>query len=351
MNRYPLWLNYLVLTILMTGALIALPNIYGSAPAIQLAKLDGNPFGDNRIQRVEQVLERNDIKANTIYMQEGRVVIRFNSTNDQTDAVNIFRETFSADSNVAPTVAPNTPEWVRRLGLNPMSLGLDLRGGVYVLLEVDMNSAIESRLVAYEQDFADRLRDQRIRSRPVVDGNQIMVPLRSTEDLERARDIIEEADPELLVFDSADGRSLRVRMNETQIKARQDFAIDQNITTLRNRVDQLGVAEPLVQRQGVNRIVVQLPGVQDPNELDKLLTATATLEFRLVDTTGDTPGSRRYPGRGVPGQLLKRDVIASGNQIVNAESGFSEGQPAVFINLDAAGGCLLYTSPSPRDRG
>ena len=338
MNRYPLWLNCLVLTILVTGALIALPNIYGSAPAIQLAKSDGNPFGDNRIQRVEQVLERNDIKANTIYMQEGRVVIRFNSTNDQADAVNIFRDTFATDSNVAPTVAPNTPEWVRRLGLNPMSLGLDLRGGVYVLLEVDMNSAIESRLVAYEQDFADRLRDQRIRSRPVVDGNQIMVPLRSTEDLERARDIIEEADPDLLVFDSADGRSLRVRMNETQIKARQDFAIEQNITTLRNRVDQLGVAEPLVQRQGVNRIVVQLPGVQDPNELDKILTATATLEFRLVDTTGDTPGSRRYPGRGVPGQLLKRDVIASGNQIVNAESGFSEGQPAVFINLDAAGG-------------
>ena len=144
------------------------------------------------MQRVEQVLERNDIKANTIYMQEGRVVIRFNSTNDQADAVNIFRDTFSADSNVAPTVAPNTPEWVRRLGLNPMSLGLDLRGGVYVLLEVDMNSASESRLVAYEQDFADRLRDQRIRSRPAVDGKQIMVPLRSTEDLERAREIIEE---------------------------------------------------------------------------------------------------------------------------------------------------------------
>ena len=127
-------------------------------------------------------------------------------------------------------------------------------------------------------------------------------------------------------------------MSETQIKARQDFAIEQNITTLRNRVDQLGVAEPLVQRQGVNRIVVQLPGVQDPNQLDEILTATATLEFRLVDTTGDSPGSRRYPGRGVPGQLLKRDVIASGDQIINAESGFSEGQPAVFITLDAAGG-------------
>jgi len=338
MNRYPTWLNLLVLTSLLAAALIALPNLYGTAPAVQLAKTDGSAFGDNRIQRIEQVLDRNDIEADAIYERDGRIVVRFDSTNDQAKAVDAFREAFAADSHVALTDAPKTPAWVRQMGLSPMSLGLDLRGGVYVLLEVDMDSAIESRLVAYEQDFADRLRDERIRSRPTVEGDQVMVPLRSDEDLERAREIIRESDPELLILDGADGRSLRVRMSEAQIRARQDFAIEQNITTLRNRVDQLGVAEPLVQRQGVNRIVVQLPGVQDPNELDKILTATATLEFRLVDTTGDSPGSRRYPGRGVPGQMLKREVIASGDQIVNAESGFSEGQPAVFITLDAAGG-------------
>jgi preprotein translocase subunit SecD len=128
-------------------------------------------------------------------------------------------------------------------------------------------------------------------------------------------------------------------MSPTQITARENFAIEQNVTTLRNRVDQLGVSEPLVQRQGADRIVVQLPGVQDPNRLDDILTATATLEFRLVDTTGDGPGSRRYPGRGdEAAQILQRDVVASGDQIVDAESGFSEGQPAVFINLDGAGG-------------
>src|SRR5690606_7012199 len=138
-------------------------------------------------------------------------------------------------------------------------------------------------------------------------------------------------DNELLVTDGPDGRSLVVRMSEAQITARQNFAIEQNITTLRNRVDQLGVSEPLVQRQGADRIVVQLPGVQDPNRLDDILTATATLEFRLVDMTGDSPGSRRYPGRGNESpQILKRDVVASGDQIVDAESGFSEGQPAVF---------------------
>ena len=338
MNRYPTWLNLLVLTILVVGSLIAMPNIYGSAPAVQLAQSDGNAFAEDRIQRVEQNLELNAITPDAIYLKDGRIVIRFESKNDQSRATEIFRDKFASDTHVALTDAPKTPDWVRLLGLKPMSLGLDLRGGVYVLLEVDMDSAIESRLVAYEQDFAGRLREARIRSRPAVEGNQINIPLRSAEDMERAREVIREADPDLLILDGADGHSLRVRMSEAQIKARQDFAISQNITTLRNRVDQLGVSEPLVQRQGVNRIVVQLPGVQDPNELDKILTATATLEFRLVDTTGDSPGARWYPGRGVPGQKLKRDIIASGDQIINAESGFSEGQPAVFINLDAAGG-------------
>ena len=154
-----------------------------------------------------------------------------------------------------------------------------------------------------------------------------------------ARDVISGADPDLLILDGSDGQSLRVRMTDNQIRARQDFAIEQNITTLRNRVNQLGVAEPLVQRQGVDRIVVQLPGVQDPNRLDDILTATATLEFRLVDATGSNPGSRRYEGRGnESGQMLRREIVVSGDQIIDAESGFSEGSPAVFITLDAAGG-------------
>jgi preprotein translocase subunit SecD len=168
------------------------------------------------------------------------------------------------------------------------------------------------------------------------------VRLTGPEDLQKARDIIADADPDVLISESADGNSLGVRMTEAQIKARQDFAIEQNITTLRNRVNQLGVAEPLVQRQGVDRIVVQLPGVQDPNRLDEILTATATLEFRLVDTSGDEPGSRRYPGRGdEQSAILKRSVVASGDQITDAEAGFSEGSPAVFIKLDAAGGANM----------
>jgi preprotein translocase subunit SecD len=320
------------------GTLIAMPNLYGTVPAVQLAQADGNPFAEARVARVEQVLENAGITPEATFIQDGRVVVRFESTDDQGKAGELFRDAFSSDSNVAFTIAPKLPAWVRGFGLSPMSLGLDLRGGVYVLLEVDMDSAVESRLAAYEQDFAERLRDERIRSRVEINDSQINIRLQSAEDTEKAREIVSAADADLLIFDGADARSLRVRMSDVQIKARQDFAIEQNITTLRNRVDQLGVAEPLVQRQGVNRIVVQLPGVQDPNQLDEILTATATLEFRMVDTTGDSPGSRRYTGRGVPSQMLKREVVASGDQIINAESGFSEGQPAVFITLDSAGG-------------
>lgn len=339
MNRYPSWLNALVLVILMIGILIAMPNIYGSVPAVQVANRSGEMFGEQRVARITEVLELEGITPEAVYLKGGRVVVRFNSDADQTAAEALLSSRFESDSNVAITLAPKLPQWVRNLGLDPMSLGLDLRGGVYVLLEVDMDSAVTSRLAAYEEDFDSRLRDARIRPLVELDGSQISVRLRSVEDMERAREIIRDADADVLILDGADGRSLRIRMSEIQIKARQDFAIDQNITTLRNRVDQLGVAEPLVQRQGVNRIVVQLPGVQDPNELDKILTATATLEFRMVDTTGDSPGSRRYPGKtGVQGQLLKREVIASGDQIIDASAGFSEGTPAVFITLDSAGG-------------
>ena len=338
MNRYPVWLNFLVLGILLVGCLFALPNLYGTGPAIQIASQDGEPFGAPRISRIEQALEMENITPEAIYDVDGRIVVRFADGGDQQKATDLFRDRFSSDASVAMTDAPKMPDWLRNIGLNPMSLGLDLRGGVYVLLEVDMESAVESRLNTYERDIAEALRDERIRSRPSLEGDQILVRLQTSEDAERARELVEDLDPDLLIFDGADGRSLRIRMSEFQIKARQDFAINQNITTLRNRVDQLGVAEPLVQRQGVNRIVVQLPGVQDPNELKDILTATATLEFRLVDTTGDSPGSKRYPGRGVPDQLLKRDVIASGDQIINAEAGFDEGRPAVFITLDSVGG-------------
>jgi len=339
MNRYPVWLNWLVLVILILGVVLAMPNIYGSVPAVQVASADGEPYLEAKVAQIVRVLEAEELTPEAAFLQDGRVVLRFASVEEQLNAGDQLRERFGSSSNVALTLAPKLPVWVRNLGLSPMSLGLDLRGGVYVLLEVDMDAAIENRINLYEQDFAERLREANIRRQVRVADQTITVRVARDEDFDEARDIVRNADRDLLIIDGEDGRSFRVRMSEQQIKARHDFAIEQNMTTLRNRVNQLGVAEPLVQRQGTDRIVVQLPGVQDPNRLNEILTATATLEFHLVDEARDSPGSRRYPGRGDErSQILKRHIVASGDQIIDAESGFSEGQPAVFIKLDSAGG-------------
>jgi len=339
-NRYPTWLNMLVLILLMSGILFALPNIYGSAPAVQLADANGGAISELRLGNFVRSLESDGVVPEAAFIKDGRAVLRFDNVGDQQQSGERLRARYAVDTNVALTLAPRLPEWVRDMGLNPMSLGLDLRGGVYVLLEVDMATAIDNRLMGYEQDFDDRLRAARIRHQVRLDNQLITIRLANAEDLERARQLVTEADPDLLVGDGTDGKSLTVKMTDVQIQERQDFAIEQNMTTLRNRVDQLGVAEPLVQRQGVDRIVVQLPGVQDPTELEKILTATATLEFRLVDQSGDLPGSRTYPGRDAElRQVLRREVVASGDEIVDAKSGFTgEGQPAVHITLDSAGG-------------
>jgi preprotein translocase subunit SecD len=340
MNKYPSWLNTLVIVIFIVGVLLALPNIYGSVPAVQLANASGDAYGEGRVEEFVELLTEANLPPEAAYLEDGRVVLRFVKVEDQLEASELLRERYRNRASVALTLTPKLPAWLRDIGLSPMSLGLDLRGGVHFLLEVDMESAIDSRLATYQQDFLERLRDERIIAR-VDDPDQgtLVVRVRDAENLERARNVIRAADGDVLILDNTDGRSIRVRMSDAQIRARQDFAIEQNITTLRNRVNQLGVAEPLVQRQGIDRIVVQLPGVQDPNRLDDILTATATLEYRLVDTDGSSPGSTRYPGReGMASQMLRREVIASGDQIINAEAGFSQGQPAVFITLDAAGG-------------
>ena len=339
MNKYPAWLNLLVLFILIAGIVFALPNVYGSAPAVQIAAPNDGTVTESQLDEFVRIIGNAGVEPEAAYLKDGRAVLRFHNLNEQTAANNTLRQTYERQYGIAQTLAPRLPDWVRGLGLEPMSLGLDLRGGVYVLLEVDMDSAIAKRLEAYDEDFHSRLRVANILHRIDLENRGLTVRLSSAEDLEAARELIRAADSDIIITDGADGRSLRVRMTETQIKERENLAIEQNITTLRNRVNELGVSEPIVQRQGADRIVVQLPGVQDPTELDKILTATATLEFRLVDLTGDEPGSRRYPGRdGEQSQVLKRRVIASGDQIVNAGAGFSQGQPVVNIQLDAAGG-------------
>jgi len=338
MNKFPLWLNTLVLAILLAGCLFALPNIYGSVPAVQIADNGDVAYDESRLEEFVRTVGNAGVTPESTYLQDGRIVMRFSDTEEQEKASTHLRLTYDREANVAATLAPKLPQWVRDLGLKPMSLGLDLRGGVYVLLEVDMETAIDSRMKGYQQSFDERLRDAKIRHAVDLNGQVITVRI-GAGDLEDARDVIRRTDPDVLIADGASGTSLTVRMSEAQIQERQNFAIEQNITTLRNRVNELGVAEPLVQRQGADRIVIQLPGVQDPNKIKDILSATATVEFRLVDQSGGEPGSRRYPGRaGEAAQLLKRSVIASGDQIIDASAGYAEGQPQVNITLDSIGG-------------
>lgn len=347
MNRYPAWLNLLVLGILLLGCTFALPNLYGTAPAVQLVAAQNTDVAESRLAEIAEALQSTGVTPEATYIEDGRAVLRFASTDDQRAALKRLTDVYQEAPDparrlsVAQTLAPRLPDWIRNLGLRPMSLGLDLRGGVYFLLEVDMPSAIQTRLTLYEQSLVDGMREEGVRALVELNDNEIRVRVRRDEDLQPARDVIEDVDPDLLVLDGNDGLSYRVRMTEVQIKERQDFAVEQNITTLRNRVNQLGVAEPLVQRQGVDRIVLQLPGVDDPNLFSRIISATATVEFRMVDQSGDEPGSKRYPGRGAEApQVLKRAIVASGDQVIDASVGFDQG-PIVNITLDATGGASM----------
>jgi preprotein translocase subunit SecD len=350
MNRYPAWKNGIVLAAVLIGTVFALPNVFGDDPAVQISLETTSPLDATAVPTIEGILQQAEIPHGAAYLDEGRVMVRFEDVEAQLQAVDLLREQLGGSYVVALTLAPRTPAFLRAAGLKPMSLGLDLRGGVHFLYEVDMDAAITQNLDRYESDFRTMLRDERVRYASIErQGNRVLVVLRNQEDLDAAERLIAESDAGLQLRQvvTGDRHELQVSMSEDQIRQRQDFAIQQNTVTLRNRVNELGVAEPVVQRQGLDRIVVQLPGVQDPAQAERILGATATLEFRLVDENnnpfeaerrGRAPlGSKLYKQRSGAPVLLKRDVIATGDQLTDASSGFSEGQPAVFVNLDAKG--------------
>ena len=201
MNKFPSWLNLLVLAIFLAGCLFALPNIYGSVEAVQVADNDGAAYDEANLDEFVRIVEQAGVAPEAAYLQDGRAVIRFNSTADQETAGAQLKAAFPREANVATTLAPRLPEWVRKLGLKPMSLGLDLRGGVYVLLEVDMATAIDSRMKGYQQDFDDRLREARIRHRVDLADRSLNIRLTSAEDTQAAREIIERTDRDVLVSD------------------------------------------------------------------------------------------------------------------------------------------------------
>ncbi len=349
MNQYPTWKNLLVSICVIAGIGFALPNFYGEDPALMIAKENGLTFSEQEIEEIEKFLSEDSVSFSKIEDKDGEVLIRFNNVEDQIQASDKVRAFLGRFSTVALTFAPNVPSFIDALDMKPMSLGLDLRGGVYFQFQVDLDAAVQQRLDQYVTDINKELIDQRIRRTIRKEGNSIRIELVNPDDFNATRRIVRELD-NLLAFENVSTQSqtaVLVTMTDDQLKQRRDFAIQQNILTMRNRVNELGVAEPIIQRQGLDRIVVQLPGVQDPTQAERILGATATLEFRLVcenenafeaEEKGRAPiGCELFNDRAGTPVLLKKKAIVTGNQLIDASQSFSQGRPAVSIRLDSKG--------------
>jgi preprotein translocase subunit SecD len=365
MLEYARWKYILIAVVLLLGLLLALPNFFGEDPALQVARKDHNPVTATEAQSLEAFLRQRNVHFLRSYIDNGRLMVRFANVPDQLAGRDAVDEQYQGTYITALSFAPRTPELLRALGLRPMPLGLDLRGGLYLLYQVDVNAAVSQALDGYAQDARRALAAANIPVKEVstiaVEGahpNAVRVVLPPEADVAAARNALNTPLQGLAVSTEslASGSAITAVMTNAQIRERQDYAIQQNITTLRNRVNELGVSEPIVQRQGVDRINVQLPGVQNSAEVKDILGRVATLEFRLEDmehnaveaqATGRVPlGSKLYTntrfGRPV---LLKREVIATGDQLTNATTSQSQEGPAVNVRLDArAGENMLKTT-------
>ena len=353
MNRYALWKNLLILGITLVGLLLALPNVFSQDPSIEISAVRGSEVTEASVGEIRAALENARVPFKRIdSLEGGKLLVRFANSGDQLRGQQAIEGTLSERYRDALTLSADLPGWVRALGLKPMTLGLDLRGGVYVLIDVDMDSAIDQALDRYVEDIRTQLRDSKVRYLPISrNQRQVVAKFADAQSRDAGEKIIarEFRDLNMEVLEQGGEFLVTVAMTPAQQKQIQDFALQQNVTTLRNRVNALGVAEPNIARQGDRRIVVQLPGAQDPGRLKEILGATATLEYRLVDTehsvadaeAGRVPvGSRLYHERDGRPVLLKRRVIVTGDQIVDAASGFDpqSGTPMVTVALDGPGG-------------
>ncbi len=354
MNRYPAWKYLLIVTILVVGTFYALPNLFGEDPALQITSARGFALPPDLEANITDALLVENIKYKGREQQGNRLLFRFNSAEDQLLAADVLKKALGEQYIVALNLAHSTPGWLRALGGKPMTLGLDLQGGVHFLMQVDVDTARSQMLDRVVDEIRTALRSERIRYvsvRREVSG--ILVLLRTAQDREGTLNIMRE-DQSLLALDvnevdTGEHFGLRVMVKEQQLIELQQTALKQNIVTLRNRVNEIGVAEPVIQQQGADRVVVQLPGVQDTVQAKKIIGATATLEYRAVDEAHDAftaaqtgripPESRLYYRRtGDPVLLLKR-LIVSGDQLIGASSGFDQqtGQPQVSVTLNGIG--------------
>jgi len=364
MNKYSLWKYILIVFILVVGVIYALPNLYGEDPSIQISPQRDAALGSDVEQSIENVLNESAIQFKRMDRDESAIIIRFPDTESQLSAQyaidKAVRDAFGNDAyTVAMNLAPATPQWLQDLSASPMKLGLDLRGGIHFLMEVDMKTAVKKREDQYISDFKTDLRTEKLRYLKPIERSAaggVRVKFKDEATREKAYEFLRSRYQDLTFtrLEQGDTYSLRGYFGIQQLRSVRDDAVRQNITTLRNRVNQLGVAEPLIQRQGPERIVVQLPGVQDSAKAKEILSATASLEFRMVNENRNVQDALRgrvprdseilYDRSGQP-NLLKKDVIVTGDHIVNANSGIDEnGLPQVNIVLDGKGGSKMSAS-------
>jgi preprotein translocase subunit SecD len=355
MNRYPTWKYLLIFGIVAVAAIYALPNLYGKDPAIQVSAARASASVDDATRmRVEQILNQAQIPYNGISLDSAGVKVRFSGTETQLRARDLVQKELSDNYAVALNLLPATPAILRALGAKPMTLGLDLSGGVHFLMQVDARAVVRKAIETAAEDLRRVLREKKVRYTAVnrLEGG-VEVVFRNTQDRDQAKNVIlRELGDELQQEESARGSEylLTVRLSQKALTEKRGLAVEQNITALRNRVNELGVAEPVIQRQGEERIVVQLPGVQDAVEARRILGRTATLEILLVDddnaalsNTSTTPiGDKRYFFRDGTPILLKNRVIYSGDNIVDArvQSDQTTSQPVVSITLDSRGAAI-----------
>ncbi len=356
MQPYPLWKTLTLVFVTLLGALYALPNLYGQAPAVQVNTLSGQPLPEDFAATTEAALAAASLKAETSHAEKQHWVLRFTTPEEQLKAADALKRALGNSYIVALATDAKTPAWLTALGAKPMSLGLDLRGGVHFLLEVDIEDAKKAAAQRYVTDLPNFLRKESIRyTGRRQEGESTVLEFADATLREAARKAIAKEFPELALALPEGSTSLTASLTELEIKRIVDFAVEQNLTTLRNRVNQLGVAEPLVQRQGLSRIVVQLPAVQDTTEMKNILGATATLEYRAVEDSGAGADAAAASGIIPPGAelfytregnrpvLLKREIIAAGANLVDATATVDEnGQPAVSVKLDSPGGKRMY---------
>jgi preprotein translocase subunit SecD len=341
--------------VLAAGLLYATPNLYGRDPAIQITGARGASADLAVLDKINIVLKDNKIETKSAVLENDQVLVRFKNVEAQLQAQDLLRDSLGDGYITAINMSPSTPQWLKSLGGSPMKLGLDLSGGVHFTMEVDMKTAIENSLEQMDQDFRSDLREQKIRYktvRRVAGADEIQILLRDQETKDQAERFLKDRYRDLLFVDDRSNEfGLVASMTEQKLKATRDYAIKQNETIIRNRVNQIGVAEPNVQRQGAERIIVQLPGIQDTARAKEILGATATLEFREVDESADVrdavagrvpPGSEIIMARQGYPVLLKKNLILAGSHITGAQSGNDEYQrPQVNISLDSKGGSKM----------